>query len=818
MLLNRFFQALKVRTRNTCLSSSWILLLPQMSGLRMHTETTSSMRIFQRKSMINFASSMFNVLRKILFVSLIFTFPPLGAAEPVTDLTKIALGDGHACGITRAGALRCSGTNFYGELGVPEFKFNSSDRAIVAFKSGVTDVAVGSRHVCAVVRGSVYCWGGNNHGQLGNGMMSEQEVVRTPTKVAGLPGPAAAVYLDDSTSCAIIEKSNALYCWGDGSHGKLGEEPWGSVLRPKLVFNAGVSNAAVIGSMLCAVVRGGLECKGVVDREGWRTGIWSRTVVPAGQGVTGVVPGTGGGLCAVVRGSLKCWERYFGEKGQGPTTLFPSGVTAVVGTFENVCAVANGRLQCWGHTENGLLGANPKRMLESKDAVEMPLAHGATAASIQSLAMNSYELCVLLADAKATGGTQLQCNRRRPERNDYDDDQKPLDMNVWGSLGTEGVGLALPTPPTVRIAAYGVWSGTVGNQEVSVLLAPQHAPSLCGSGYYYHKHLVGIAISEIDRRLGTEWGEYAGAEVAARWKFSTSTPNAQTLVGEWTSNDGQRRAPIRLQLRKKMPSEIDTQDGKRRYKCDAVAKVFDAARLANAAQGRILQDSATSFKGTDATYPYKAVNLLQGRITSFELPDRTRNPALHKMLRTWESDGVSEFYQCLNGFQQRPDLKVTDVDFYTAIAPVFWNARLLTLHETYSNYCGGAHPNGGTVRYIGWDIAADRAVNFDSWVKRVAKDAEAAKLRAWTLPGRLKNFIVASYKKERPHEADKDCVDSVVTGEFFRTYPSAVGMVFEPEFPHVIQACEDPVTIPWKQMQPFLTPKGLSAVKLYGLQ
>jgi Regulator of chromosome condensation (RCC1) repeat len=774
-------------------------------------------KLLIRIAMFSVFRSVLGKLLRIIFVSAIFTLPLLGVAEPVADLTKIALGDSQACGITRAGALRCSGSNFHGELGVPEFTLNSSDRAIVSFKSGVTDVAVGSRHICAVVRGIVYCWGHNEYGQIGNGRKSEREFIRTPTKVSGLPGSAVAVYLDNSTSCAIIEKSNALYCWGNGRHGKLGEKPWGPVLRPKPVFNEGVSTATLMGSALCAVVSGGLECKGVVDREGWRTGIWSRTVVPAGQGVTGVVPGTGRGLCAVVRGSLKCWERYFDDKDQGATTVFSSGVTAVAGTFKNVCAVASGRLQCWGDVENGLLGANPKRTVQSKDAVELQLAHGEPATSIQSFGMSSYKLCVLLADAKTAGGTQLQCNHRSPERDDYDSEQKSLDMNVWGPLGTEGVSLAPDTPPKPRIVPYGVWTGTVGNQDVSVLLSPGYAPSHCDASYYYHKHLVGITISEVDRRLGAAWQEYEGGEARAQWKFSTSTPNARTLVGEWTSTDGQRRAPIRLKLLESMPSEVDKHDGKRRYLCHTAAKPFDVARLASASRGRIVQDSAAIFKGSDATYPYRAVTLLDGRIESLEFPDTTRNPALHKMLRAWEGDTVSEFYQCLNGLQQRRDLKLTDVDFHVGVTPIFWNAHFLTLHETYSNYCGGAHPNGGTLRYIGWDIAADRAVNFDTWVKRVAKDANAAKLRAWTLPSRLKNLIVAGYKKERRHEADKDCVDSVINGESFRAYPSTSGMVFEPVFPHVIRACEDPTTIPWRQMQPFLTPVGLSAVNLYGL-
>ncbi len=34
--------------------------------------------------------------------------------------------------------------------------------------SGVTAIANGAAHTCAVVNGSAYCWGNNGYGQLGN--------------------------------------------------------------------------------------------------------------------------------------------------------------------------------------------------------------------------------------------------------------------------------------------------------------------------------------------------------------------------------------------------------------------------------------------------------------------------------------------------------------------------------------------------------------------------------------------------------------------------------------------------------------------------
>jgi serine/threonine-protein kinase len=40
--------------------------------------------------------------------------------------------------------------------------------------SGVTDVALGGDHACAIADGAVYCWGNNGNGEVGNSTTQDQ--------------------------------------------------------------------------------------------------------------------------------------------------------------------------------------------------------------------------------------------------------------------------------------------------------------------------------------------------------------------------------------------------------------------------------------------------------------------------------------------------------------------------------------------------------------------------------------------------------------------------------------------------------------------
>ena len=77
-------------------------------------------------------------------------------------------------------------------------------------------------HTCVIKGdGTLWCWGHNEHGQLGDGTTTNRPV---PVQVAGLPGVwAVAVSARGQSTCAIDNINGTVWCWGRNDRGQLGD-------------------------------------------------------------------------------------------------------------------------------------------------------------------------------------------------------------------------------------------------------------------------------------------------------------------------------------------------------------------------------------------------------------------------------------------------------------------------------------------------------------------------------------------------------------------------------------------------------------------
>lgn len=165
-------------------------------------------------------------------------------------VTAVSVGDGFSCVVTSDGGAFCWGRNTYGQLGDGTTK----DRLepVPVLKPGVlagkpaTSITAGTDHACLVatglvpayrVAGRAFCWGRNDSGQVGSGVVGG--AVTQPQEVL-VPGgvrpyfPFHRVLAGAGHTCAQVEASDApgfvpwsTYCWGDNSVGQLGQGPGG---------------------------------------------------------------------------------------------------------------------------------------------------------------------------------------------------------------------------------------------------------------------------------------------------------------------------------------------------------------------------------------------------------------------------------------------------------------------------------------------------------------------------------------------------------------------------------------------------------------
>lgn len=333
--------------------------------------------------------------------------------------TKVVAGGAFSCAITAAGGVMCWGLNGQGQLGDGTRVQSDHPVQVVGLESGVTDIALGTFHACAILQsGQVRCWGENDRGQLGAGMTSEAEAL--PQQVQGLSG-VTSVALGSNFTCAA--SAGAAYCWGSNSEGVLGTGATGvgssSVRVPVAGLELGVRSVTAAASHACAVQDSGSGSRAACwggNSEG-RLGDLSTTgsrsttpVTPTGlaSGVTAVESGhSSAHTCVVQNGSVKCWgQSGTGQVGTGGTidvrtpslVQLPGAVSQITVGGTHTCALAQGQGYCWGEGANGRLG------IGFTDNMLTPVAVPALSSGVSQISAGGYHSCAVQdGDTKCWG-------------------------------------------------------------------------------------------------------------------------------------------------------------------------------------------------------------------------------------------------------------------------------------------------------------------------------------------------------------------------------------------------------------------------------
>lgn len=320
------------------------------------------------------------------------TTPGLVAAMDV-GVTAAAAGSVHTCAI-KNNALYCWGLNSSFQLGDGTNTSSTFARAVVNMDSGVQAVSVGFDHTCAIKNAALYCWGTNNNGQSGVANAGANQQV--PSLVTGFNAGVTAVAAGFQHTCAI--RNGGLFCWGRNSEGQLAlgnttndvnRHPGNlaAVIAAITGFETGVIAVSATSHSTCATKgSGALYCWGY--NASGQLGLGNTTNTSAPNLINGFDLAVGhiissvGHTCAIKTTGLHCWGyNGFGQLGNNSTvsstapSATPVSVTlntgesfvhiAVGGQGDTVsrqlhtCARTNqNRVFCWGHNGSGQIGDN----------------------------------------------------------------------------------------------------------------------------------------------------------------------------------------------------------------------------------------------------------------------------------------------------------------------------------------------------------------------------------------------------------------------------------------------------------------------------
>jgi alpha-tubulin suppressor-like RCC1 family protein len=372
-----------------------------------------------------------------------------GSATPVatgvTGAVEVAAGSGHSCAVTGGGNVFCWGDNSGGQLG--NGGFGSSRVPVQSLMTGASRVAAGLSHTCAIANGTVSCWG---NGWLGNGSSTQTP---TPTAVTGLPKPAVVVQAGATNTCVLLN-DQSVWCWGANSHGELGNGTTNQSPTPVQV--SGVTQATAIsvgGSHACAVVGGGaVVCWGdnsygqlgdaVTSGPHSCNGSACSSSPVAVAALVGAVDVAAGDThtCAILSDDrVKCWGwNGLGQLGNGtwgngngfPRSPFPvfasrkalaaAGDSSAIG---HTCAVLpGGTIKCWGGDGDGQLGNGATPSWQTTPVLVSGITNGL------ALAAGGDHTCAILGDSS------VRC----------------WGMDSFGQVGLATLDLHVPSPVIVN--------------------------------------------------------------------------------------------------------------------------------------------------------------------------------------------------------------------------------------------------------------------------------------------------------------------------------------------------------------------------------
>lgn len=290
-----------------------------------------------------------------------------------TQLTALAAGEGHTCGIDRDSTAVCWGDGFVGQLGAGVRMMVTAPIFVVGGRH-FRQLAAGRIHTCGLTADSTaYCWGGNGAGQLGHGDLSADTV---PLPVTG--GLHFASITAESDHTCGIASGGAAYCWGTNFYGELGAgsgSPGSSATPLPVVGGLSFSMLSAGSYHTCGIASdstaycwgynqsGSLGDSTTTDRNApvRVAGGLKFVTMASGNLHTCAITAIGNAYCWGAAGAGQLGDNSSALQQNAPDSVHAGGVTfsEIAAGYNHTCARAtSGDIYCWGDNAYGQRGPN----------------------------------------------------------------------------------------------------------------------------------------------------------------------------------------------------------------------------------------------------------------------------------------------------------------------------------------------------------------------------------------------------------------------------------------------------------------------------
>jgi alpha-tubulin suppressor-like RCC1 family protein len=282
--------------------------------------------------------------------------------------SRLTANQNHSLALKSDGTVFGWGQNDSGELGDGTA---ANIRTTPVQAAGLTSMAVVStgwyHSIGLKTDGTVWTWGYNGEGELGNGGTSQQP---TPLQVSSLTGVVAVSA--GARHSVVVKSDGTVWAWGQNSNGQLGDGTTGQRLSPVQAISIANVIAVAAGEFHTLALKSdgtvwawGYNGYGELG-DGTTTQRSSAVQVLGLTGVIAISAGSIHSLALKADGTVWAWGYDGnGELGDGGTTSAPEIVRVVglvdvisisAGDSHSLAAKSDGTAWAWGYNNGGQLG------------------------------------------------------------------------------------------------------------------------------------------------------------------------------------------------------------------------------------------------------------------------------------------------------------------------------------------------------------------------------------------------------------------------------------------------------------------------------